>query len=199
MSLDKLAKLTLMSVTDVAFRGKDLTGYISAKLAITGLVGRKVYPGGSQVYVWLADCSCGLRGIRVNGQHFLNGGTKSCGCLAKERSSETKLYNHLRSKAPRTRTTPIRFSASDVLARGREFQRFSGRYGSLTVLSLSHGVLYWTPGTHKLQRHLVTHWTCVCDCGAVTTRSSSYLYKKVEYKACHKCIRLHTRSQPEVL
>lgn len=189
----------------LGFRGVDLTGYSSGRLVITGLIGRKIYPSGAQVYMWTADCQCGAKGITVNGQHFSNGGVQSCGCLCKDRSAESKKGNSIRTK--RVSCQPLRLKAQDVLDRGKDFPSFKGKkIGKLKVKGLAYGVLYWSRRTSErgksggfpINKHLVTHWDCVCDCGTKVVKSSSYLYKKTAQHACHKCIRQAERTQPVV-
>lgn len=63
-------------------KGVDLTGRRFGRLVVLKRVGTKL-----NQKLWLCKCDCGNT-IEAITQHLQNGGTKSCGCLVKQLSSE---------------------------------------------------------------------------------------------------------------
>jgi hypothetical protein len=143
----------------------DLTGFKGGRLVITGIYGKRVYAKGGLVFLWKAKCSCG-REVILNGAHFSNGSTQSCGCLCLERLSDAKKRKKYRRKyKDTTLPEPIRFGASDVISRDGAFVNLNGKvFGRLAVLSLAYGVLYFMHNhrsknpKQRLKRHMVTYW-----------------------------------------
>lgn len=62
---------------------KDLTGMVFGRLAVLSIADEKQ----GDKYKWLCQCSCGNLTIKT-GSDMKKGNTTSCGCLAKELSSE---------------------------------------------------------------------------------------------------------------
>ena len=69
-------------------RSKDLTGERFGRLRVIGRDGSSPRPDNKgSVSMWLCVCDCGNT-VRVPQQCLKNGGTQSCGCLRREKSTE---------------------------------------------------------------------------------------------------------------
>lgn len=69
-------------------RFKDLIGMRFGKLIVVGRAENYISPKGRKVSRWKCICDCGNpEEIIVNGNCLINGYTKSCGCLQKERAA----------------------------------------------------------------------------------------------------------------
>lgn len=65
----------------------DLTGKGFGRLIVI----KRNYPNGKKGQpMWLCSCDCGTEEIIVSGGNLRNGQTKSCGCLQKERTIESR-------------------------------------------------------------------------------------------------------------
>lgn len=171
----------------------NMTGYVSERLTITSIHSKVIFPSKAQVFMWNAVCSCGNKQV-VNGPHFLSKAIKSCGCLNQERSSRSKQRYPVNKDA--MLPPSILLKVPDLA--GRKFPDITGsKRGSLTVLEVLHGRLYFLNGKNKktrsLTRKLVTWWKCLCDCGNTVTRSSSYLSLLKTHPSCQTC-----RRKPEI-
>ena len=73
----------------------DLTGRIFGKLKVLKRVDNYIKPNGKQESQWLCECNCDDKTqVIVRGWLLNNNKTQSCGCLQKERLSESrKKYN----------------------------------------------------------------------------------------------------------
>lgn len=65
---------------------KDLTGKKFTRLLVLGFASKKVL-GKSPDYLWNCVCDCGSE-LEVRGGCLNSGGTRSCGCLQKERATK---------------------------------------------------------------------------------------------------------------
>lgn len=77
---------------------KDLTGLEFGKLTVVSLTEER--QGGSPI--WLCNCSCGVKDVKVSTRKLNSGHTKSCGCLKSEKltlsntkhgQSRSRIYN----------------------------------------------------------------------------------------------------------
>lgn len=73
---------------------KDLTGMTFNRLKVIRRVSNRYLPSGQSRSRWECDCSCGKKGIIVDGAYLRDGTKQSCGCLRKELArNKNKLYN----------------------------------------------------------------------------------------------------------
>lgn len=73
-------------------RARDISNQRFGRLVALRRVGTEKYNGGSRA-VWECVCDCG-NVINARGSALTTGNTKSCGCLQKERASESHLIKH---------------------------------------------------------------------------------------------------------
>ena len=66
---------------------KDLTGQVFGRLIVVERAEDRVSKAGNHKTMWLCKCSCGNETI-VSSDGLKSGGTQSCGCLAKELTSQ---------------------------------------------------------------------------------------------------------------
>ena len=73
----------------------DLIGQVFGKLTVINRAEDYVSPKGQRKTQWLCECSCDAHNrIVVLGNNLIKNNTNSCGCLQKERASESnKEYN----------------------------------------------------------------------------------------------------------
>lgn len=177
-------------LTEVPPRATDLTGNISGRLTITGIHSRVKWDTGGQVFMWKAECECGNHPV-VNGQHFLNGNIKSCGCLNQDRAAESKRKNKTKPQVYKGKIPdPVDLNVVQLLK--RKFVDFRGKkVGRLTPLHPTKGVQYMVHNSSsgRLNRKLVVHWLCACDCGMTVERGSSYLSRTGIVHGCHHCVK----------
>lgn len=109
---------------------KNLIGKKFGRLTVLSLCDRKV----GERTRWRCLCECGKE-VDVLGTSLVNGGTRSCGCLAKEARQRT-----------------------GALSKGRPSSRLDDltgkRFGRLVVLDRAQN-----------SESGSTRWRCVCDCG----------------------------------
>jgi hypothetical protein len=67
----------------------DITGKTFSRLTVVGQVDDYIKPSGKRESQWACQCDCGNK-IIVRGYCLVNGHTKSCGCLQKEKASTVK-------------------------------------------------------------------------------------------------------------
>lgn len=67
---------------------KDLIGQKYGRLTVIDRAEDYISPSGDHVACWLCKCDCGNEKV-VKGSSLKRGNTKSCGCLAREISSES--------------------------------------------------------------------------------------------------------------
>lgn len=73
---------------------KDLTGQIFGRLKVIKQVEDYISPKGIHAAQWLCECNCDAHNeIIATGGNLRSGSVKSCGCLAKEKSSEKAKQN----------------------------------------------------------------------------------------------------------
>lgn len=69
---------------------EDLTGKFFGKLMVINQVEDYIQPNGSRSAQWLCQCTCPeQKYIIVTGSHLKSKHTQSCGCIRKEKASET--------------------------------------------------------------------------------------------------------------
>lgn len=176
----------------VPSRALDLTGNISGRLTIKGIHSKVVFSGGGQVFMWKAVCQCGNKPV-VNGQHFVNGGIKSCGCLRQDRSSLRCSRKPMRKPGALVNMLPaLKVSDKDLADLGRTWANLSGRkMGKLLVKKFLYGKMYWVRGKSKKKKSvivkIVTYYDCVCECGNKVVRHSNYLRRLAVTPACNTC------------
>lgn len=68
---------------------KDLTGQRFGRIVVIKQAEDRVYDNGRHIPQWLCQCDCGSDVFITLGSSLKNGRTQSCGCLQKERSSES--------------------------------------------------------------------------------------------------------------
>lgn len=174
----------------------DLTGMQSGRLTIISISHKKVFSKGSQVYYWNAKCSCG-NSVTINGQHFMNGQIKSCGCLLSEACSKKFRANPVRRDPS---LPPVqRFTAKEIVGKGFGIPDWlDKKFGRLRVSDLVGVDLYyirnWRTKEGSLTRKLVSRWLCVCTCGCEVERTSDYLHKHKANGTCQKCRRKGSRN-----
>lgn len=72
----------------------DLTGQTFGRLTVLSRAEDFISPSGSRTTQWLCECSCEKGKTKViNGSSLKRGLTQSCGCLQKEKTSESKLID----------------------------------------------------------------------------------------------------------
>ena len=71
----------------------DLTGRKFGRLTVIKRAEDYISPNGSKAPQWLCECECGNEIIVVGGRLTKKNGTKSCGCLQKERASQVGKNN----------------------------------------------------------------------------------------------------------
>ena len=180
---------------------KDLIGQRFGRLVVLERANKPSTIKGGGAY-WLCKCDCGNKKI-VSGCKLRGDRVKSCGCLAKELSSERQLDNLVGQRFGRLvvegreenkgsevcwkckcdcgKTCVVR--AGD-LKRGNtkscgciRVDNISGqRFGKLTVVS-EHGRNSWGD----------VQWLCLCDCGSQTVVTTTHLRQgKVKSCGCFK-------------
>lgn len=190
----------VVALTKVPPRALDLTGCISGRLRVTGIHSKVTWKAGGQVFMWHAECECGNKTV-INGQHFNNGNIQSCGCLGKDRAAASKRTNKTKPQVHKGRI-PDPVDLNIVQLMKRQYVDFRGRkVGLLSPLHPTKGVQYMVHNnkTGRLNRKLVVHWLCQCDCGMTVERSSSYLSRSGTIHGCQRCCKKRLRKdQPAV-
>lgn len=70
---------------------EDLTGKRFGRLTVVEQVDDYIKPNGQHVAMWKCQCDCENKTIKIiSGTHLKQGETLSCGCLQKEKTSETR-------------------------------------------------------------------------------------------------------------
>ena len=74
---------------------EDLTGRTFGRLTVLEQADDYINPQGEHIVRWLCECSCKQHNqVKVTGSKLKNGHTKSCGCLVRDKASEThKMQN----------------------------------------------------------------------------------------------------------
>lgn len=67
---------------------RDLVGQRFGRLTAVEYFGRLTTPSGSWRHAWRCRCDCGVIAPSVSTKNLLNGTSASCGCLARETTSE---------------------------------------------------------------------------------------------------------------
>lgn len=104
---------------------RDLTGMVFGRLTVIKQAEDYVNPNdGKRVARWLCKCSCQEdKYITTNGTSLTRGLTKSCGCYAKEKTSEAKLIDLTGEKFGRL--TVIDRSKNDYVYKGKIYPRWN--------------------------------------------------------------------------
>lgn len=104
---------------------KDLTGMVFGRLTVIEQAEDYVNPNnGDRTARWLCKCSCQEnKYITTNGTNLTRGLTKSCGCYARERTSEAKLIDLTGKKFGRL--TVIDRSENDYIYKGKIYPRWN--------------------------------------------------------------------------
>ncbi len=162
MSLVKLSVVSEWVIT-ILDRCKDLTGLRFGRLTAIKPTDDRIHGN----VIWECKCDCGTTKYVSSGS-LLNGGTKSCGCITRDRSQKKDLNNN----------SDYNHTSSRKLAVGKaSFEDLTGqRFGILTCVR---------PTDRRESGHIV--WECVCDCGEITFMNASRL-KRGRMPSCG-CLR----------
>lgn len=70
---------------------ENLTGRRFGRLAVTGEAPARVFPSGGRKRQWACRCDCGTEVVVLTGSLTKAQGTRSCGCLQRERASRANV------------------------------------------------------------------------------------------------------------
>lgn len=144
---------------------EDLTGQKFGRLTVVEQVEDYVKPGGKRQVMWACQCDCGNK-LVVTGSRLKNGGTKSCGCLRKERNHEIFFVD---------------MTGWDMRDHGIPDSR-------LTVVERAKDYVEPSGGRRA-------QWRCRCSCGnEIITRGKDLRNGKVKSCGCLKQEKLKERN-----
>lgn len=191
-----LPKPLIIPMTEVpSLRTVNLIGMNSGRLTVLSISHKKVFRSRAQVFYWNAICSCGNL-VTINGHHFLNGGTQSCGCLAQERTSARFRMNPI-NKKHYDLPPSVKYTPREAYLKGIKVPPFLDKQvGHLKVLDFVGVEIFTYYGSNRrITLRKQFSFLCRCSCGCEVVRTGHYLKTRGDRAVCQKCRKPDARNK----